>query len=93
MWYTITVNLINIIGLGLTAYGAFISAKSGIISEDEAIDIGLAKYAPTSKEEQLKMPAVLALTETSKKLKSGLYIICFGTGLQIIISFLNLFFA
>lgn len=70
-------------GLFLTAIGAGLTAKSVLLSEDDAITIGVARYASSTREKNLNLPAVQNLLQASKGARRGLWVVVTGTALQI----------
>ena len=77
-------DLFSLFGLGLTAAGAGIAARSIILREDDAIDIGLARFAGETREENLALPAVKNLLQASKGARFGLILVVCGTLMQMI---------
>lgn len=71
------------LGLSLTLIGAVVTARSIILTEDDAIAIGVARYGGT-REENLRLPAVQNLLSQSKAAQVGMWLIALGTALQII---------
>lgn len=72
------------IGLFITLIGAGWAAKSVILSEDNAIRIGLPRYGGETREENLSMPHVQSLLQASKGARIGLWLVFGGTVLQLI---------
>jgi hypothetical protein len=77
-------DFLTFIGLALTAIGAWRAASSVILKEDDAITIGVARYAGKGREENLKLPAVQNLLQASRGARQGFWLIVAGTVLQII---------
>ena len=75
-------DIITLAGLALTLIGAGVTAKSVVLREDDAIDIGLARYAGETREENLKLPAVQNLLNASRGAQRGLWIVVIGIALQ-----------
>ncbi|MBB4348017.1 hypothetical protein [Aliirhizobium cellulosilyticum] len=82
-WLAVASDVFVSIGLLLTAIGAGITAKAVILTDNDAITIGVARYAAATKEENLKLPAVRNLLNSSKAARRGLLAIVWGTGLQL----------
>jgi hypothetical protein len=77
-------NIVTVVGLALTAIGAGRAASSVVLREDDAITIGVARYAGSTREENLKLPAVQNLLNASKGARQGFWLIAVGTALQIL---------
>lgn len=75
---------VSIFGMCATVIGAYIAARALILTEDQAIHIGLARFASDKREENLKLPLVQSLLSQSRHAKWGLYLVSFGTALQIV---------
>lgn len=75
-------DLVSLVGLILTLIGAGVAAKAVILREDDAIKIGLSRFASEIKEENLKMPMVQNLLWSSRAAKYGLTMVSVGTALQ-----------
>jgi len=71
------------IGLILTAFGAGIAARSVILKEDDAIHIGVARWAGETREEDLALPTVQNLLRSSRSARLGLWMVVAGTVLQV----------
>ena len=76
-WFTL-------VGLVVDAIGAIILAKGLFLTEDEAIQIGLSRFAGNTREENLQLTGVKALLRQSKDAKRGLVWLLVGFGLQFI---------
>lgn len=72
------------LGLTLTLLGAWITGKSVILKEDDAIKVGLTRFVSDKREENLKLPMVQNLLASSKGARRGLLIIAWGTALQLV---------
>jgi len=83
-------DILSVSGLALTAIGAWVTAKSVVLSEDDAIHIGVARYASESREENLALPAVQNLLQASRGARIGLWIVLAGTVLQLVPAALHL---
>jgi hypothetical protein len=77
-------DLLLVVGLALTGVGAWIASKSVILSEDDALKIGLPRYASQDRLENLNMPHVQNLLSGSRSARTGLLLIVAGTALQVI---------
>ncbi|MCV2877631.1 hypothetical protein OE699_02095 [Sedimentimonas flavescens] len=86
----IAADLTTMIGLVFTLLGAGITAYAVILKEDDAILIGVSRYASESREENLNLPMVRNLLWSSWAARVGLISVCFGTFLQLIPIFLRL---
>lgn len=76
-------DVVSGIGLFGTAMGATVTARSVILSENDAITIGLARFGGETREQNLRLPAVQNLLNASKGARWGLYIIVAGSALQL----------
>ncbi|MDQ0997010.1 hypothetical protein QFZ34_002192 [Phyllobacterium ifriqiyense] len=72
------------LGLLITAIGAGWAAKAVFVSEEDAITIAASRWAPETHEQGMKIPTVINLLKASRAAKVGLWMICLGTGLQVI---------
>jgi hypothetical protein len=77
-------DFLTLIGLALTAFGAGRAAMSVILKEDDAITVGVARWASEKREENLKLPAVQNLLQASRGAQQGFWLIVVGTALQIL---------
>jgi len=75
-------DILTLVGLAITLTGAGITARAVILREDDAIRIGLARFASDNREENLKLPFVRSLLWSSTAAKWGLILVCVGTGFQ-----------
>lgn len=79
MW----VPYITVLGLACTLIGAIIIAKAVVLSEDDALRIGISPHSG-SREEDLKLPHVQSLLAGSHRVKWGVIVIALGTVLQMV---------
>jgi len=77
-------DLFTLVGMILTAIGAWRAASAVILKEDDAITIGVARYSGETREDNLKLPAVQNLLRSSKGAQWGFLLIAGGTVLQIL---------
>lgn len=84
-------DIVTLVGLALTLSGAGVTAQSVVLSEDDAINIGLARFAGETREENLQQPAVQNLLHASKSARYGLWIVVMGTALQALPVIFHLF--
>jgi len=77
-------DVLSLIGLVLTLIGAWRTARAVFLREDDAIHIGLARFASDSREENLQLPAVQNLLASSRGAQRGLWLIVAGTLFQIV---------
>lgn len=75
-------DILSLLGLCFTLIGAGVTARSVILSESDAIDIGSGSYPSHQREENLKLPAVKNLLWSSEAAKYGLILICVGSFFQ-----------
>lgn len=75
---------VTAVGLVFIAIGAWRAASSVVLREDDAIAIGIARYAGSKREENLELPAVQNLLKASKSARQGFRLIALGTALQIL---------
>jgi hypothetical protein len=75
--------VVTLAGLGLTATGAFFAARAVWLTDREAVDIGVSRFAGTY-EENLALPAVRALLRQSHGASFGFWLIVGGTAMQAI---------
>lgn len=75
-------DLLALAGLSLTLVGAVLTARSVILSEDQALDIGVASYVSGQREEDLQLPSVQNLLQASRGARRGLFMIALGTFMQ-----------
>ena len=80
--FSLLSELCSVAGGLLSLVGAITTARAVLISEDQAIWIGLPRYAGSDRDEQLKNPNVQNLLKGSKAAKNGLYWIAIGVFLQ-----------
>lgn len=82
MWGGMIGDLFSFAGLVLTMIGAWRTANAVILREDDAIRIGLPRFASEERSENLKMPMVQNLLASSRGARVGLLFIVTGTLLQ-----------
>ncbi|MBI1170622.1 hypothetical protein GC209_04410 [bacterium] len=83
-------NVSGLAGGGLSAYGAWVTAKAVMLSEDQAIWIGLPRISGSDRERQLQHPNVQNLLASSRAAKTGLKWVALGVALQTVPSFIGL---
>lgn len=71
-------DFLTLLGLVATVLGAGVAARAVILTEDDAISIGVSRLSG-SREENLKLPMVQNLLSSSRWAKWGLLAIFFGT--------------
>lgn len=71
------------VGLVLTGIGAAVAAGSVILRKEDAIAIGVPRFAANRPEENLKMPMVQNLLSASSGARRGLWLIVAGTAFQL----------
>ncbi|MFA5539877.1 MAG: hypothetical protein WDA23_11800 [Gemmobacter sp.] len=79
-----TSDILTGLGLALTLAGAWITARAVILREDDAINIGLARFSGETREENLRLPMVQNLLASSRGARRGLLFIAGGTALQLV---------
>ena len=82
--------LFAVVGLIVAAGGAWWASRKMILTEDEAIRIGVSRVASTDRSKNLELPAVQALLEQGRAAWRGLCAVLAGTGLQVIATLLAL---
>jgi hypothetical protein len=75
-------NLLTLIGQLLTLWGAVVAARAVILTERDAIDIGVTRIAGDTDEENLQLTAVKNLLSASKSAQKGLWLVAIGTIFQ-----------
>lgn len=83
-------DLFSLAGLLVTLIGAGVTARAVILREDDALAIGLPRYASQDRAENLKMPMVRNLLWSSRAAKWGLIMVGVGTSLQALPIFVRL---
>ena len=73
---------ISLAGLLLTLIGAAVAAWAVILRPEDAVKIGLARYAGATLEENLQLPTVKNLLKSSQLAKWGFLSVALGTCLQ-----------
>lgn len=77
-------DLLTGIGLLLTLIGAVIAAKSVILKQTEALNIGVTRIAGDTDEANMELPHVQNLLASSRGARRGLIYIALGTSLQLL---------
>ncbi|MEF3048528.1 hypothetical protein [Pseudotabrizicola sp. L79] len=80
----VTADILTGLGLAITLVGAWITARAVILKEDDAINVGLARFSGKDREENLRLPMVQNLLASSRGARRGLLFIAGGTALQIV---------
>lgn len=75
-------DLISAAGLLVSLAGAGWAAKAVILTEDDALNIGLPRWPYEDREKNLTLPHVKSLLDASKGARVGLWVLAFGTMLQ-----------
>lgn len=70
------------VGLAMTGIGAWVTARSVILTRDQARLIGVARYVPENPEDMDKLPHVQSLLAQSRAARWGLRLILFGALFQ-----------
>ena len=73
----------NIIGLCSATVGTIVAASGLIVSERQAINLGVGRWAGETDEENLKLPAVQNLLKQRRNAIIGLSLITLGFALQL----------
>ncbi len=82
VWLTVT-------GLAADIVGAWILAAGLFISEEEAVELGVTRFAGETDEENLRLPAVKDRLRQSTRAKRGLVLLVLGFLLQALGSLLS----
>ena len=80
----VTSDILTGLGLAITLVGAWITARAVILKEDDAINVGLARFSGKNREENLRLPMVQNLLASSRGARRGLLFIAGGTALQVV---------
>lgn len=80
----VTSDILTGLGLAITLAGAWITARAVILKEDDAIDVGLARFSGETRDENLQLPMVQNLLASSRGARRGLLFIAGGTALQLV---------
>lgn len=80
----VTSDILMGLGLAITLAGAWITARAVISKEDDAIDVGLARFSGETRDENLPFPMVQNLLASSRGSRRGLLLIAGGTALQFV---------
>ncbi len=83
-------DVLTLFGLLATLIGAAVTAWAVILREDDAIAIGITRFASSNREENLRLPMVKNLLCASRLAMSGLIIVVVGTALQAVPIFARL---
>ena len=75
-------DLLALCGLLVTLVGAGVTARAVILREDDAINIGVSRFAGSTREENLRLPMVQNLLWSSRAAMWGLIMVAGGTALQ-----------
>jgi hypothetical protein len=78
------VHWVNVTGLCLATLGTLIAASGLIVSERQAINLGVGRWAGSTDEENLKLPAVKNLLKQRRNTIIGLSLITLGFALQLV---------
>ncbi len=73
-----------IAGLIFTLAGAGFGARGVYLTEDQAVQIGVARFNGNNRQEDLQLPAVRNLISQSRFAMSGFVLIFIGTAFQIV---------
>jgi hypothetical protein len=74
--------ILTLISLALTAYGACITAKAVVLTDRQAVEIGVSRWSGETFEENLRLPLVQSLLKQSRSASNGLWFIVWGSILQ-----------
>ena len=77
--------ILNILGLILNMLGVYLASKGLMITEKQALQIGVSRWSGGD-EEDLKLPFVQEILKQSKQTKRGLIFMFLGFLLQLISS-------
>jgi hypothetical protein len=72
-----------LIGLSLQLIGAVIVAKAAYVSPQQAVSLGVSRWAGTTFEDKVQLPAVQNLLNQSRAARRGLLFVILGTFVQI----------
>jgi hypothetical protein len=83
---------LTVIGLALTGLGAWLAARAVILTEDDAITVGVSRWGSRdfSREDFLKLPAVQNLLKQSRAARSGLLFVTVGSLIQVVAAVVGL---
>jgi hypothetical protein len=79
-----TSDILTGLGLMITGFGAWITARAVILKQADAVHIGVPRWAGETDEENLQMPMVQNLLASSRGAQWGLLLIAGGTALQFV---------
>jgi len=69
---------LNIVGVILTAVGAFLIGWNDLMSKEKAVEIGVPRWASDKMEENLQLPLVQELLRRNKNSRRGLFFVIVG---------------
>ena len=69
---------LTIVGVILTAVGAFLIGWNDLMSKEKAVEIGVPRWASDKMEENLQLPLVQELLRRNKNSRRGLFFVIFG---------------
>jgi hypothetical protein len=75
---------LNLVGLAFDLAGAVVLAWGLFITQDEAIELGVSRYAGDTTQERLELPAVADRLRQSRNAKTGTALLVVGFALQIV---------
>jgi hypothetical protein len=73
-----TAKIVESIGLILDIFGAVVLARGLMITNEDAISLGLSRFAGETEEENLRQPAVRDRLIQSRNAKIGLVLLVLG---------------
>ena len=79
-----TAAIFNLVGLAFTFVGAGCGVVGVWVTPDQTVDLGVTRFAGTTKEQNLQFPAVQNLIRQSKFAVAGFVLIGAGTVSQAI---------
>lgn len=74
---------LNVIGIAVGFVGAWILASILILKEDEALELGMARWGHDEREDNLRLPMVRLFLAQSRRTIMGMCVVSLGTILQI----------
>lgn len=77
-------DVLTLVGLAFTVLGAGVTARAVVLRPEDAVRIGLARYASDDYQQNLRLPMVQNLLASSRWAKRGLWAVAFGTVLQML---------
>ena len=69
---------LTIVGVILTAFGAFLIGWNDLMSKEKAVEIGVPRWASDKMEENLQLPLVQELLRRNKNSRRGLFFVIVG---------------